>query len=181
MPWAPVGAGFANAPMTITAALAGQSLAADLCNITAVPAAALSGQVALTRRVGEPDGKRYCWLKGSPTFDALRQACISPERAYVGETPPSGALPSQVISTFAIEGASWAATPKLPLNPGLITIVGARGSGKARDRRVADALIGHDPAQPLAGTVVADGSGAGQTRTSPIGGLLGPVTDAVSV
>lgn len=35
-----------------------------------------------------------------------------------------------MISFFAIEGASWAATPKLPLNSGLATIIGARGSGK---------------------------------------------------
>lgn len=97
-------------------------------------------------RVGEPDGKRYCWLKGAPTFDALRQACISPERAYVGETPPSGALPSQVISTFAIEGASWAATPKLPLNPGLVTIIGARGSGKTA---LAELVVAGCDAVPL--------------------------------
>jgi hypothetical protein len=81
-------------------------------------------------RVAEPNGKRFCWIKGAPTFDALRQACISPGRAFVGETPPSGASASQIISHFSIEGAAWAATPSLPLNPGLITIIGARGSGK---------------------------------------------------
>lgn len=81
-------------------------------------------------RVGEPHGKRFAWIKGAPTFDALRQTCISPERAFVGETPPTGASPSQVISNFSIDNASWATTPSLPLNPGLITIIGARGSGK---------------------------------------------------
>jgi hypothetical protein len=97
-------------------------------------------------RVGKPDGKRFCWLKGAPTFDALRQACISPERAYIGETPPSGALPSQVISAFAIEGASWITTPKLPLNPGLITIIGARGSGKTA---LAELVVAGCDAVPL--------------------------------
>lgn len=81
-------------------------------------------------RVGEPHAKRFTWIKGAPSFDALRQACISPERAFVGEIPAETALPSQVIAHFAIEGASWVATPSLPLNPGLITIIGARGSGK---------------------------------------------------
>ncbi len=81
-------------------------------------------------RVGEPTGKRFGWIKGAPTFDALRQACISPDRAFVGETPPSGASASQVISHFSIEGAPWVKTPSLLLNSGLITIIGARGSGK---------------------------------------------------
>lgn len=81
-------------------------------------------------RVGEPRGKRYSWVKGAPTFDALRQTCITPERAFIGETPPEGAPVSQTISNFTIHGASWAKTPALPINPGLVTIIGARGSGK---------------------------------------------------
>ena len=32
-------------------------------------------------RVGKPADNRLCWIKGLPTFDALRQACIDPERA----------------------------------------------------------------------------------------------------
>lgn len=81
--------------------------------------------------VGEPDLNRYSWLKGAPTFDALRQACIDPEyRAFVADEPPAGALPSQVIKSISISGADWAKTPLVPLNPGLVTIIGARGSGK---------------------------------------------------
>ena len=81
--------------------------------------------------VGQPDGNRFSWIKGALTFDALRQACIDPEgRAYVGEQPPSSATPSQVISHVHIEDANWATTPDIPLNPGLIAIIGARGSGK---------------------------------------------------
>ena len=51
-------------------------------------------------RVGSPDGDRFCWIKGRVTFDALRQAVIDPERAYVGATPPSWASPSQIIDTI---------------------------------------------------------------------------------
>ena len=82
-------------------------------------------------RSGAPDGDRFSWVKGDATFDALRQACIDPgSRAYVGPTPPVSALPSQVIREVTIEGADWALTPRLALNPGLVAIIGARGSGK---------------------------------------------------
>ncbi len=64
------------------------------------------------------------------TFDALRQACIDPERAYVRPSPPSWAAASQIIDEVLVEGAAWAKTPTLRLNPGLVAVIGARGSGK---------------------------------------------------
>lgn len=39
-------------------------------------------------------------------------------------------MPSQVISDISIKDASWVDTPDLPLNPGLVAVIGARGSGK---------------------------------------------------
>jgi hypothetical protein len=39
-------------------------------------------------------------------------------------------MPSQVISHIRIDDADWAVTPDIPLNPGLVPIIGARGSGK---------------------------------------------------
>lgn len=81
--------------------------------------------------VGRPNGNRFCWIKGDPTFDTLRHACINPEgRAYIGEQPPPSATPSQVISHVKIDNAKWASTPEIPLNSGLVAIIGARGSGK---------------------------------------------------
>ncbi len=82
------------------------------------------------KTVGVPNDERYSWVKGALAFDSLRQACIEPERAYVGETPPIGASPSQVIRHVEISKASWAKTPNLELNPGLVAIIGPRGSGK---------------------------------------------------
>ena len=80
---------------------------------------------------GQPVDDRFTWIKGALTFDALRQACIDPgDRAYVGAEPPRRAMPSQVISEVEITQASWAVTPRLPLNSGLVAIIGARGSGK---------------------------------------------------
>jgi hypothetical protein len=84
-----------------------------------------------SKDAGAPAENRYSWIKGDPIFDALRQAVIDPEsRAYVGEDPPVSLLPSQVIARVQVNGAAWAKTPVLHLNPGLVAIVGARGSGK---------------------------------------------------
>jgi len=81
--------------------------------------------------VATPFGNRFSWIKGGLEFDALRQSCIDPEgRAFVGEQPPRSAMPSQVISHVRIDNAEWAATPEIPLNSGLVAIIGARGSGK---------------------------------------------------
>jgi len=83
------------------------------------------------KSVGQPVDNRFSWIKGALEFDALRQACIDPKgRAYVGEQPPRSAMPSQVISHVRIDDADWATTPDIPLNPGLVAIIGARGSGK---------------------------------------------------
>lgn len=81
--------------------------------------------------VATPDGNRYCWVKGALHFDTLRQACIDPaSRAFVGVKHPVGAVPSRTIASIAVNGASWIKTPHIALNPGLVTIIGARGSGK---------------------------------------------------
>lgn len=80
--------------------------------------------------VGKPAEDRLCWIKGKATFDGLRQACIDPDRAYVGPKPPSWSSESQTISHVEILNAPWVCTPAIGLNPGLVTIIGARGSGK---------------------------------------------------
>lgn len=80
--------------------------------------------------VGRPAQDRFCWIKGEPTFDAINQACIDPDRAYVGPNAPSWVAPSQIIDEVAVQNAPWAQTPTLTFNPGLVAIIGARGSGK---------------------------------------------------
>ncbi|QSR32332.1 hypothetical protein CFI00_17935 [Nocardioides sp. S5] len=82
-------------------------------------------------RVGKPDGDRYTWIKGDATFESLRQACLEPkERAIVGEQPQKGALDYRVIERIIVSDADWMATPEIELAPGLVAIIGARGSGK---------------------------------------------------
>jgi len=91
-----------------------------------------------TQKIGAPDGDRFSWVKGSAQFDTLRQAVIDPAgRAYVGLAPPTRATPSQVIASVEIQDAVWAETPSLSLNPGLVAVIGARGSGKTA---LADAI-----------------------------------------
>jgi hypothetical protein len=81
--------------------------------------------------VGAPDLERRCWIKGDLGFESLRQACLEPEaRTFVGAAPPRGALPSQVIVAMSLTNAPWLKTGTVPLNPGLVAIIGARGSGK---------------------------------------------------
>ena len=81
--------------------------------------------------IATPFGDRFSWIKGGLEFDALRQAGIDPGgRCHIGAEPPASATPSQVISQVEILDAPWLMTPVIPLNPGLVAIVGARGSGK---------------------------------------------------
>lgn len=81
--------------------------------------------------VGTADGDRYTWVKGDAVFETLRQACLEPkERVLVAQRPPRGALDYRVIDSLTVTGADWMATPKIPLAPGLVAIIGARGSGK---------------------------------------------------
>ena len=74
---------------------------------------------------------RFSWVKGGVEFDALRQACIDPAgRVHVGPKPPATTTPSQVISSLSVQDADWFGTEEIPLNPGLVAVIGARGSGK---------------------------------------------------
>ena len=48
----------------------------------------------------------------------------------MGPEPPPTTAPSQVISSLTVDGAVWMGAAEIPLNSGLVTIIGARGSGK---------------------------------------------------
>lgn len=82
-------------------------------------------------RVGDPDGKRYCWIKGDLSFESLRQACIEPEgRVHIGIEPPRGSLAGKTIGAIRVSNAPWMSPSRVPLNSGLVAVIGARGSGK---------------------------------------------------
>ncbi len=81
--------------------------------------------------VAVPDLKRFCWLYGDLAFETLRQAVIEPDhRVCIGSSPPPEPLATEVIRTLTTHDAPWIATPSQHFNSGLVTIIGARGSGK---------------------------------------------------
>lgn len=82
----------------------------------------------------KPDGQRYCWIKADPTFEGLRQTLYEPEeRVYIGEQCPKFYDSSRVISQIRLTGGSFPAfqTRPIELNPGLVAIIGPKGSGKS--------------------------------------------------
>jgi hypothetical protein len=82
-------------------------------------------------KVGAPAEDRYCWVKGDLAFETLRQVVLEPEdRVRIGPTPPPGPSPGETVRSVTLKEAPFVATPELRLNPGLIAIIGSRGSGK---------------------------------------------------
>ncbi|MCS6267985.1 MAG: hypothetical protein H2174_10535 [Vampirovibrio sp.] len=83
----------------------------------------------------EPAQKRYCWIKADPTFDGLRQILAEPaDRVFIGEVPPIHHVDAHVIESVSITSANdlwFGGSTQIPLNRGLVSIVGARGSGKS--------------------------------------------------
>lgn len=81
-------------------------------------------------RLGNPDLDRFTWLKGDAAFETLRQACLSPERrARIGEVNPSVGQHGR-ISSVAVNNQDWFTDEVVPINTGLVAIIGPRGSGK---------------------------------------------------
>ena len=87
--------------------------------------------------------KQSCWYKADPTFQGLRQVLREPDRVFIGDTPAQlrevelhatrfidlvtiGLDPDQT----PIPGEKWFDVA-VPLNPGLVAVVGNKGSGKS--------------------------------------------------
>lgn len=83
------------------------------------------------QKIGQPTDDRFCWIKGDLTFDTLRQTLIEPEeRVWIGPECPSVGLESYSIRSMSSTGTDWFKNDGMHFNPGLVTIIGARGSGK---------------------------------------------------
>lgn len=87
-------------------------------------------------------GNCFTWIKSNPTFDGLRQIINEPEqRIFVGDIPPLlhriKQQPTRFASRLIVRKAENATTPHawfdqaIPLNPGLIAIIGKKGGGKS--------------------------------------------------
>jgi hypothetical protein len=78
-----------------------------------------------------PEQDRRSWVRGSPTFDGLRQTLIEPRRrVHIGAVPDSTRSSGNVIAKLRLLNAPWFAPNEFLLNDGLVTVIGARGSGK---------------------------------------------------
>lgn len=83
----------------------------------------------------------YCWIKADPTFSGLKQIVNEPEdRIYIGKIPPKlldiGSNKSHYIDSIILKSIddtnqNPCFDNKIPINPGLIAIIGKKGSGKS--------------------------------------------------
>jgi hypothetical protein len=63
------------------------------------------------------------------TFESLRQAVAEPEgRVFIGSMPPRGAMPGNCIEAASFTNADWLRPDVIPINAGMVAIIGARGS-----------------------------------------------------
>ncbi len=97
--------------------------------------------------LGKPDQDRYSWLKGDPCFDTLWHACLAPERrANIASTTPAAGQHGR-IEAVTINDNSWFTVGTVPVNTGLVAIIGPRGSGKTA---LADLIaVGAGSVQPF--------------------------------
>jgi energy-coupling factor transporter ATP-binding protein EcfA2 len=82
-------------------------------------------------KTGNPDQERYCWIKGDATFESLRQAILEPEeRVWIGSAAPERHDAGLCVAEAITHGTPWLMSGRVRLNPGLVAIIGSRGSGK---------------------------------------------------
>ena len=84
--------------------------------------------------------KAYCWIKGDPSFRTFQQLKSDPDRAFVGDEPPEitriGANPTKYIQSISFKKTAGSKLTEewfdgtVPINPGLVAIIGNKGSGK---------------------------------------------------
>jgi predicted ATPase len=90
----------------------------------------------------EPALKRYLWIKSDPTFQGLRQLLFEPgTRVYIGPEPTALSRAREKATRY-MDQISFEKTEKskdetewfsgsLPLNHGLVAIIGNKGGGKS--------------------------------------------------
>ncbi len=95
-------------------------------------------------RLFKPDQDRFCWIKADTTFEGLRQVLFEPaDRVYIGVAPPDMHDLSRVIDSVTIRDPSgWFESMVLPLNPGIVAVIGQKGSGKSALAELISAAAG---------------------------------------
>lgn len=89
-------------------------------------------------QIFNPDKSRNCWIKADPTFNGLKQVCFEPkDRVRIQEANPLHDFKKPYFSKLECEGYIFGSgVPEftktvVPLNPGLVTLIGGRGTGKS--------------------------------------------------
>lgn len=113
-------------------------------NLGGEPKPVVSGSDAhALDKYGVYPSNRITWLKAQPTFAGLRQVCHEPSiRCFIGTAPPKrdhvAQNPTKYMRSLQIEkiaGSSladdWFDGIDVELNPGLIAIIGNKGTGKS--------------------------------------------------
>ncbi len=89
-----------------------------------------------------PKENRFNWVKADPTFEGLRKTLVEPEdRVYIGEYPEQLQIiddrPSKFVDSISIKKKTGSNLSEhwfdcdLPINPGLVAIIGNKGNGKS--------------------------------------------------
>lgn len=95
-----------------------------------------------TTDYGRFHGNRITWIKADPTFEGLRKTLIEPEgRVFIGECPEQLQIiderPTKFIKSVTIKKKSDSTLTEhwfdceIPINPGLVAIIGNKGNGKS--------------------------------------------------
>jgi predicted ATPase/predicted nuclease with TOPRIM domain len=113
-------------------------------NLGGEPKPVVSGSDAhAIEKYGVYPSNRITWLKAQPTFAGLRQVCHEPAlRCFIGVTPPKQDHVTQnrtkYMERLRIQKApgttlsdTWFDGTDIELNPGLIAIIGNKGTGKS--------------------------------------------------
>ena len=81
----------------------------------------------------KPDQDRFCWIKADTTFEGLRQLLYEPgDRVFIGPTPPVMHDEARVIRAIKLSNSNgWFNDVEIPFNPGLVSVIGQKGSGKS--------------------------------------------------
>jgi hypothetical protein len=90
-------------------------------------------------RLFKPDLDRFCWIKADPTFEGLRQVLYEPaDRVHIGPTAPVYHDEARIIRSIRLsKSGGWFEDVEIPLNAGLVSIIGQKGSGKSALAEVA--------------------------------------------
>ena len=95
----------------------------------------------LRNEKSEPVDK-FCWIKTDPTFQGLKQIVNEPEgRVHIGQIPESlkrvNQNPTKVVYSVSVKKREDSKTDErwfnfdLPINSGMVAIIGNKGSGKS--------------------------------------------------